>query len=167
MDDREKQQLYDRAEELLAEQNFRAAVIAGTFASILAAVAYAIVAIVLPQATIFAAAGVGILVGLAVGFLGRGITSKFGVMAALYTIAGCILGNIFAAALQLAPQRPTSLLEILPDAPVSEVLELGLSFIGLGDMIFWFVGVFAAVFLAKRALSRADKLALGRYELRN
>jgi hypothetical protein len=40
------------------------------------------------------------------------------------------------------------------------------SYISFVDFVFWFVAVFAAVFLARRPLSRSDKLAIGMYELK-
>jgi dipeptide/tripeptide permease len=104
MHDDEKQKNYELAEKLISEQNFAAAVIAGAIAMLLAAVAYGIVVERWPTTYGFAAAGVGTVVGFFMGFLGRGISAKFSVV--------------------------------------------------------------AAVFLAKRALSRSERLALGLYEAR-
>ncbi len=137
MNNEEKQQHYDRARALYAEQNFTAAVIAGGIATVLAATAYAITAATLPIALGFAAAGVGIFVGATIGFLGRGIATKFSVLATLYTITGLVLGNVFGPMSDFAPV----------------------------DLVYWFVAVVAAVFLSKRPLSRADRLAIGLFKL--
>lgn len=85
MNDEEKQKNYELAEKLISEQNFAAAIIAGAFATLLAAVAYGITVELWAFSYGFAAAGVGIIVGLSIGFLGRGISTKFAVAAALYT----------------------------------------------------------------------------------
>ena len=95
MHDDEKQKNYELAEKLISEQNFAAAVIAGAIAMLLAAVAYGIVVERWPITYGFAAAGVGTVVGFFMGFLGRGISAKFSVVAAVYAVAGCILGNLF------------------------------------------------------------------------
>ena len=69
-------------------------------------------------------------------FVGRGIAVRFSVAATVYTLIGCALGNLF----------------------------VGMSVSG-AHFIYWFVAVFAAVFFARRALSRADRLALGLLKL--
>lgn len=136
MDDAEKRKHYERAEQLLAEQNFVAAVIAGAVATAIAAFAFVIVVARWPIAYGFAAVSVGIIIGVAMQFVGRGIAVKFFVAATVYTLIGCALGNLF----------------------------VGMSVSGV-HFIYWFVAVFAAVFFARRALSRADRLALGLLKL--
>ena len=74
MHDEEKQKNHELAEKLISEQNFAAAVIAGAIASLLAAVAYGIIVEAWPFSYGFAAAGVGIVIGFSMGFLGRGIS---------------------------------------------------------------------------------------------
>ena len=138
MDETQKQKNYERAEQLLAEQNFTAAVIAGAVATAIAVFAYVIVAARWPIAHGFAAAGLGIIIGLAMQFVGRGIETKFTVTATVYTLIGCVVGNLIVGA--------------------------GVSGVSL---VYWFVAVFAAVFLARRALSRADRLALGLLKMRD
>jgi hypothetical protein len=90
--------------------------------------------------------------------VGRGIDTKFGVAAAVYTIAGCLLGNVF---------RIVSPLDVFRTNDFSQIAGQSVSFISGVDLVFWFVAVFAAVFLARRPLSRSDRLALGMYELRD
>lgn len=138
MDDAEKQENYELAEKLLAEQNFAAAVIAGAVATAIAVFAYVIVVARLPIAYGFAAAGLGIIIGVTMQFVGRGIAMKFSVVATVYTLMGCVVGNLIVGA--------------------------GLSGV---HFVYWFVAVFAAVFFARRGLSRADRLALGLLELRD
>lgn len=138
MDDAEKQKNYELAEKLLAEQNFAAAVIAGAVATGIAVFAFVIVVARWPIAYGFAAAGLGIIIGLAMQFVGRGIATKFSVVATVYTLIGCVVGDLI----------------------------VGMSISGV-HLVFWFVAVFAAVFFARRALSRADRLALGLLKLRD
>lgn len=164
MHNEEKQENYDLAEKLISEQNFAAAVIAGAVATLLAAAAYGITVATWAFSYGFAAAGVGIVVGLSMGFLGRGISTKFVVVATLYTITGCVLGNLFRAIIELAPA--TSPIDVLRSNSLSLVAERAISNVSFVDLVFWFVAVFAAVFLAKRPLSRSERLAIGLYELR-
>ncbi len=167
MKNEDKQKNYERARQLLAEQNFAAAIIAGGIAALLAAAAYGIAVTTWPVAYGFAAAGVGIFIGLAIGFLGRGIATKFSVLATLYTIIGLLLGNFFGVVMRLAQAGSTSPIDVIGSSSFSALVERSTSYLSFGDLIYWFVAVVAAVFLARRPLSRADRLAIGVFELRD
>ncbi len=95
MHDEEKQKNYELAEKLISEQNFAAAVIAGAVVTLLAAIAYGIIVATWSFSYGFAAAGIGVVIGFSMQFLGRGISMKFAAVATFYTIAGCLLGNLF------------------------------------------------------------------------
>ena len=112
----------------------------------------------------FAAAGVGIVIGLSMGFLGHGISTKFAVVATLYTITGCAIGNLFRVIIELA--QVTSPIDVLRNNSLSVLVERSISNVSFVDLVFWFVAVFCAVFLAKRSLSRSERLAIGLVELR-
>ncbi len=167
MSNEDRQKNYERAKRLFAEQNFVAAAIAGGIATLLAATAYGIVVSIWPVAYGFAAAGAGIVIGLAIGFLGRGIATKFSVLATLYTIIGLLLGNFFGVVMRLAQAGSTSPIDVLGGSSFPTLVERAMSYLSFGDLIYWFVAVVAAVFLARRPLSRADRLAIGLFELRD
>lgn len=162
----EKQENYEIAKQLIAEQNFTAAVIAGAVATVLAAAGYAIAVSVLPIAHGFAVAGIGVVIGLSIGFLGRGIATGFAVVATLYTILGFLLGIVFRVLMSLSPPTATSPLDALRDHSFLAIVERAASYISLIDLVYLFVAVFAAVFLARRALSRSQRLAIGLFEMR-
>ena len=166
MHDDEKQKNYELAERLLSEQNFAAAVIVGAIAMLLAAVAYGIVVEAWPFSYGFSAAGVVIVIGYFMGILGRGISTKFSVVAAAYTIAGCILGNLFVKIWNQAQGPSSSLTDVLQNSSLSILARWSVSGLSLIHLVFWFVAVVAAVFLSKRPLSRSDRLAIGLFELR-
>jgi dipeptide/tripeptide permease len=160
MKDEEKQINYELAEELISEQKFTAAVIAGAIARLLAAVAYGIVVEAWPISYGFAAVGVGVVIGFFMGFLGRGISMKFSVVAAVYTVAGCVLGNLFVRIVAASP------IDVIQSNSLSLLAQWSVSGLSFIHLVFWFVAVFAAVFLAKRPLSRDQRLAIGMLELR-
>lgn len=163
MRDEEKQEHYQVAERLLAEQNFTAAAIVGAVAALVAAAAYAIAVAGWNFAYGFAAAGIGVVVGASMHLLGRGISTKFGVLAAVYTLVGCLLGNFFSVLLRSS----RSPIEVLRTTPLPELAERVSSELSLGDLLYWFIAVFAAVYLAKRPLSRSERLAIGLYRLKS
>lgn len=164
MRDEEKQTHYEVARRLLSEQNFPAAAVGGAITALLSAVAYGIVVERWPMTYGFAAAGVGVVVGFFTGFLGPGITAKFSVLAAVYTIAGCVLGSLFVRIWNEARGPASSLTDVLADNPLPVLARWSVSGLSFIHLVFWFVAVFAAAFLARRALSRSDRLALRLFE---
>jgi hypothetical protein len=101
--------------------------------------------------------GIGIAIGISMQYLGRGIDMKFAVAATLYTIAGCLFGNVF---------RVVSPLDVFRSNDFSLIAGRSVSYISFVELVFWFVAVWFAVFLVKRPLSRSEKLAIGMYELK-
>lgn len=141
----------------MSEQNFAAAIVVGAVATVLAAATYSLVVAKWNFSYGFAAAGIGIAVGISMQYLGRGIQTKFAVAAAIYTIAGCLLGNIF---------RVVSPLDLFRSNDLLPIAGRSVSDISFVDLVYWFVAIFAAVFLARRPLSRRDRLAIGLYEMK-
>lgn len=166
MDDDEKQRNYELAEKLISEQNFTAAIVAGAVAMLLAAIGYGIVVEAWPISYGIAAGGVGVVIGFFMGFLGRGISMRFSIVAAVYTIAGCVLGNLFVKIVNLMQATAASPIDVIQSNSVSVLAQWSVSGLSFIHLVFWFVAVLAAVFLAKRPLSRAQRLAIGMLEVR-
>ena len=166
MRDEEKQKYYKLAGQLISEQNFASAVIAGAVTTLLAAVAYGLIVSTWPFSYGFAAAGIGVAIGISMQFLGRGISMRFAAVAAAYTIAGCCLGNLLRAVMAQVQGTGTSPVDLLRSSSLSTLAERTVSSLSLIDLVYWFVAVVAAVFLAKRPLSRAQRLAIGMHKLR-
>ena len=140
------------------------ALIVGAVVTVLAATAYGIVVSTWRFSYGFAAAAIGIAVGVSMRFLGRGIETKFSVMAAVYTITGCILGNTKRAMLTQFMPGVTSVLDVFQNSTFSELARRASLYVSLIDFVYWFVAVWFAAFLAKRPLSRAERLAIRIHE---
>lgn len=166
MNDEEKQEHYELAKKLLSEQNFAAAIIAGAVATILAAAAFGAIVATWTFAYGFAAAGVGIVIGHSMGFLGRGISTKFAVAAALYTMIGCALGNLAWVIINLAQATGTSPIDVLHNKPFPELAMQAVTDGFSIYLVYWFIAIIVAVFLSRRSLSRSDRLAVRLFESR-
>lgn len=162
----DKQRNYERAEELLAEQNFAAALIGGAVAMVLGAAFYGIVTASAGFTYGFAAVAIGMAVGGSMQYLGRGIEAKFATAAAIYTSIGCLLGNVFKRVLPFLANGG-SLAELFEDIAFSDVLGWAVRDVSVIDLVFWLVGIWFAIFLVKRSLSRVDRLAIGMYQMKH
>lgn len=160
----DKQKNYALAEKLLSEQNFAAAVIGGAIAAVLAAIIYSLTVVMWPFSYVFAAVGIGIAIGCVMQYLGRGIQTRFAVAAAIYTIAGCLLGNVFRAVMLETQGGWSSLLDVFSINKLSAVADWSSFYFSFTDLVFWFIAVWSAVFLVKRPLSRSGRLAIRTYE---
>lgn len=161
MNDEEKQKNYDVAIKLLSEQNFAAAVFSGAVATVLAAAAFGTIVATWSFAYGFAAAGVGVVIGLSMGFLGRGIATKFAVAAALYTMIGCVLGNLFWVIIDLAQATGTLPIDVLRINALPKLFRQAIADGFSIYLLYWFISIITAVFLSRRSLSRSDRLAIG------
>lgn len=166
MNQEDTHQSYALAEKLLSEQNFAAAVIVGAIAAVLAAAIYGITTATWGYSYGFAAAGIGLVVGISMQYLGRGIEIRFALLAAVYTIAGCVLGSVFRALIQQARDNGVSPTKVFLDNELAVIAGWSVSYLSWIDLVFWLVGVWFAVFLAKRPLSRAESLAIRTHELK-
>ena len=167
MNDEEKQKNYDLAIKLLSEQNFAAAVIAGAVATVLAAAAFGTIVATWTFAYGFAAAAVGTVIGLSMGFLGRGTSTKFAVAAALYTMIGYVLGNLFWVIIDLAQATSDSPIDVLRNNSLPELFIQAIADGFSIYLLYWFVAIIAAVFFSRRSLSRSERLAIGLFESRD
>src|SRR5438270_13589107 len=84
-----------RYQELRSEQNLPIGLLAGIFAALIGAIAWAIVTVTTEYQIGYMAIAVGFIVGYAVR-LGKGLDKIFGISGAILALFGCILGNIFS-----------------------------------------------------------------------
>src|SRR5215218_2350350 len=80
--------------EIKSRQSLPMAILGGLIASLVAALLWAVITYATKYQIGFMAIGVGFLVGYAVNYFGKGITTTFGVVGAVLSLFGCIIGNI-------------------------------------------------------------------------
>jgi hypothetical protein len=96
-----------------SEPNLLMGMIGGGVAMLVSAVIWGLITYITEYQISWMAIGVGFLVGLAVRFFGRGDSMLYGVIGALLSLGGCLLGNLFFYAGVLAQTQGASLLEAL------------------------------------------------------
>ena len=83
--------------EIKSKQSLPMAILGGLIASLVAALLWAVITYVTHFQIGFMAIGVGFLVGFAVNYFGKGITTTFGIVGAAFSLFGCIFGNILTS----------------------------------------------------------------------
>lgn len=156
----EKEANYKIAEKLLAEQNFSAAVFFGIWATILAGAAWAVIAVAAGYVIGYIAIALGVVVGLAVRYTGRGIDNRFSVLAATLAIVGCLAGPLFAAILVEARHSETPLAEIVSSLTPDVILDFFAQTLSFVHVLFWVLAAGSAAYFAKRPLTREQGVAV-------
>ena len=168
MDSVEKLRNCELAEKLLSEQNFGAALIAGAVAMFLSAGIYGIVKSLLDSLYYsILAAGIGIGIGFTIRFLGRGIDRKFALVASVYALLGCMLGNMFAVVMDVARAIVVSPFDVLLNTAASDLYGWMFTDLHFADLMFWIIGIGGAAYFARRPLTREEGLALHTYKMRH
>lgn len=83
-------------EQLVKEQHYLKGTLGALAAALLGAVAWAVVTIATGYQIGYMALAIGLLVGFANRFFGKGIELKFGITGALLALVGCLLGNVLS-----------------------------------------------------------------------
>lgn len=142
---------------LSSEQNLVMGAAAGLAAALAGAAAWAAVTVGTGYQIGFMAIGVGFLVGYAVRFAGKGVTSVFGIVGAVLALVGCALGNLLAVTSIAAANEGVPLLDAITQLDLPMIQELMVAFFSPMDLIFYAIAVYEGYRLSFRELG-ADEL---------
>jgi hypothetical protein len=100
-------------ERLREEQNPINGMVSGLFAAFMGAVIWAVVTFVTKNQIGWMAIGIAYIVGWSIRRWGKGVDAYFGIMGAIFSFLGCLLGNIFSIAIILSQYALSDLPSIL------------------------------------------------------
>lgn len=138
-----------------AEQNLGTAILAGLLSSVVAAFLWALVTYATGYQIGFMAIGVGVLVGYAVRYFGNGVTNRFGLAGAAFSLFGCLLGNLLASFIALSQIEESSIFLVL-SAFVSSpgmVIEIMKETFSPIDLLFYGLAIYEGYKLSFRGLA--------------
>ena len=139
-------------------QNLTMAIVGGLTASVVAALIWALITYITNFQIGFMAIGVGILVGYAVKFFGKGVTTPFGIVGAVFALFGCILGNLLAAVIAGAMEEGSSfafILSILLSSP-EVILEVYKATFSPIDLLFYGIAIYEGYKISFRQLTEDE-----------
>ncbi len=148
--------------ELQAQQSLMGAIGGGFISSIAGAVIWAVVTVLTKYQIGWMAVGVGFLVGLAIRKYGKGLTPLYGVIGAVLSLFGCLLGNIlslggFLAEKQGLPVMHAELMLLINPAAVAELLTATFD---PRDVLFYAIAVYEGYRFSFRQISEGELAAL-------
>ena len=138
------------------EQNLLAGAGAGFLTAVIGAAVWAAVTIAAGYQIGWVAVGIGILVGLAVRMVGKGIDPVFGVVGALMTLLGCVLANVFTIAWYVSVDTGKPVIDVLSEMDVEIIIDLMLDTFQIMDILFYAMAIYFGYRYAIRELTLAD-----------
>ena len=145
-------------QDLRVEQNFTLGVVAGSVAALVGAVLWAVITVVTEYQIGWMAVGVGLLVGLAIRYVGKGVDKFFGAAGAALALLGCLLGNLLAGTAIVAAHEGVSFWTIFGQLNFGFALSLLSAMFSPIDLLFYGIAVYEGYQLSFRQLSE-DQIA--------
>ena len=106
---------------------------------------------------------IGLIVGLAVRIGGKGIDPIFGVVGAVMSLVGCILGNVFTIAWYVSRDTGQPVIDVLSRMDIEIMIDLMLETFQVTDILFYAMAIYFGYRYAIRDLTVADyQRALGK-----
>ena len=124
------------------------AVLAGTGAALLGAVAWALITAATGYQIGFMAIGVGLLVGIAVRVMGHGRTATFGAVGATFALLGCASGNLLAGCILIAQEQGMTILAVLSRLDADLAGTIMAAMFSPIDLLFYALAIFQGFKLA-------------------
>ncbi len=143
-------------DELRDEQNLPMALISGLVAAHIGAIIWALITWQTEYQIGFMAVGVGFLTGFAVQFFGKGIDKIYGVIGAVMSLLGCIMGNLFTIVIFASIEMKTSFFTILFGLEFSMIIDiLKETFQGM-DLLFYGIAIYEGYKFSFRKITEEE-----------
>jgi hypothetical protein len=118
------------------------ALIGGVVAALIGAALWAVITVTTGYQIGFMAIGVGFLVGLTVGHLGKGTTQAYGIMGAVLSLAGCVIGNVLAITGFFAKSEGVPFFTVLSQLDVAAIPSVLIDTFSPIDLLFYAIAVY-------------------------
>lgn len=128
-------------DKLYKEQNFKMALIGGISAAILGALVWAGIAVYAEVNLSIIAIGIGLLIGFAIRFTGKGIEEKFGVLGGALTLLSVLFGDFLSIAFFIAFEFELGITDVLFGGNLGTIFDIFLQNIDFWSLLFWVVGI--------------------------
>ncbi len=146
-----------------SEQNVVMGILAGLIAAVVGAGIWASVTVMTEYQIGWMTVGIGLLVGFAVRYTGKGIGQMFGVVAGALSLLGCVLGNILTVTYFVSVNQEMAFMDILSQLNYWIIVEMLTATFEIIDVLFYGLAVYFGYKYAFRLITEEDlNRALGK-----
>lgn len=148
--------------EAKARESLPLAILGGLVASIVAAIIWSLITYATKYQIGFMAIGVGFLVGYTVNFLGKGFGTIFGIVGAVFSLFGCLLGNLLTVIIFAALNEGVGVAPMLLGFLTSPniILEIFTETFSPIDLLFYAIAVYEGFKFSMRQISDEEYAGL-------
>jgi hypothetical protein len=146
---------------LRSEQNLVLAVLAGGVAALSGACVWAAITFATSFQIGWMAVGVGFLVGYAVRMFGKGIDRSFAIVGAVWSLAGCAVGNLLSVIGVISKHQNIPFFEILEKLNPEIVTSLMQATFNPMDLLFYGIAVYEGYRFSFRPITQTDLMKIG------
>ena len=139
-----------------SNQNLPMGIVAGAVAALLGALAWGGITYATGHQIGWMAVGVGFLVGFAVQKFGQGIDKVYGIVGAALSLAGCVMGNLFASCIAIANMEKVALSQVLAALNPDLIGQIMTATFHPMDVLFYGVAVYEGYRFSFRRLSKEE-----------
>ena len=151
--------LYQLREVLRLEQNLPLALLGGAAAALVGALLWAIITVSINLQIGYMAIGLGLLVGYTVRLTGKGMDTSFGVLGAVLSFAGCLLGNLFTLIGFIANDEGLSYMQVFLGVDYSLVPQVMIATFAPLDLLFYGLAIYEGYRFSFRQISAEEMMA--------
>jgi len=120
-----------------SEQNLAMGLFAGFVAAVAGAAAWGMVTAYMEYQIGWMAIGIGFIVGFAVRFAGKGVDASFGVVSAVLSLFGCVLGNLWTMTYFIAAKEGMPFLKVVSQLNPDIAVKIMVSTFNIMDLVFY------------------------------
>lgn len=138
----ESDDLKRKEEQLLLNQNYPLGLAAGLVAGLVGAVLWAVITVATEMQIGYMAIAVGLMVGFAIRFAGKGFQPVFGITGAAISLLSCVLGNFFSLVGFYAKEESLNAFNVLGVIDYSVVPSIMIETFNPIDLLFYGLAVY-------------------------
>lgn len=143
-------------QKLRLEQNLPLGIGMSAIAAIVSAILWGVITVAIEYQIGYMAIGVGLLVGFANRFFGKGIDIIFGIIGAVFALIGCIMGNYLSMIGFAASEFGVDFFEALSTIPFGDAMTAMFSESGPYDILFYGIALYAGYGTSIRKIDEED-----------
>jgi hypothetical protein len=143
-------------QEIKDNQNLSLGILGGLGAAAIGATIWAMITTLTNYQIGWMAVGVGLLVGMGVRSLGKGIDTSFGVIGAALSLLGCLAGNLLTICILISRQENIELFNLLSRLNPSTTFQLMKATFNPMDLLFYGIAVYEGYRFSFRRLSEDE-----------
>jgi hypothetical protein len=144
-------------EKIINDQDFIKAIFYALFASVIGAIIWALIAVIINMKFGIVAIGIGALVGFTIKTYGKGITINYAILGSIISLFGCVLGNFLIVVAFASKEMHTTFFHLFNQVPLSRIPQIMWDTTQIEDFIFYAITIyegfrFATVKFTERSL---------------